>query len=384
MNLNGRPLFVLIAAATVVVPILAAILWRQRHGRRGKSWLSMARRLCVILVCQLLAVAAAFLWVNASYGFYTSWSDLTGGTSGATARIVPNGGTIAGAPTGTRTRTGRQRLTTTRAKSPTAQTQPTTTSTGAGTMESLMVAAGPGTNGSHQVKVWLPPQYQSAAAGERFPVVMVLPGQPSTPTAMFTHYRFGDVASAAIASGRVAPFVAVFPPLMTAPPRDTECTDVPGGPQAETWLSSDVYRGVKHSGLRINDRPWSVLGWSTGAFCAMKLVLHHPAQYQAVASLGGYYRPLTDSTTGDLFHGSATVANNNSPTWLYQHGGLHHRRLLLVVGRQDRESFVSTAAFLAVSRGDAGVSSLTFPVGGHNYHNYRNQLPTILGWLSPA
>ncbi len=362
MTLTGLPLFVLIAAATVLVPMVAAIAWRSRL--HGATWLPAAGRFGVIMLCQLLAVGTAFLWVNTHYGFYTSWSDLTGRGTGAPVKIQTNGLTDPATGTGTGAGTG------------------TVPGTGTGTVQALTVAGQPGTNGSHQVLVWLPPQYQTPSAQTtRFPVVMMLPGQPATPESTFRHFKFAQIAADAINSGRVRPFVAVFPPLMTTPPRDTECTNVPGGPQAETWLSRDVYRSIRHT-LRVSSQPWTIIGWSTGGFCAAKLLLHDPAQYRAAASLGGYYQPLTDHTTGDLFHGSAQVLDHNSPTWLYQHGGLHQRKLLLVDGRQDRESYSGTAAFLKVTRGDANVSSLIFPTGGHNYHNYRGQLPTVLEWLN--
>ena len=90
--------------------------------------------------------------------------------------------------------------------------------------------------------MWLPPEYQQPQFhSAKFPV-MVLPGQPSTPEAMFRHYDFGQVASTLMNAGRIKPFIAVFPPLMTNPPRDTECTNIRGGPQAYTWLSSMVPR----------------------------------------------------------------------------------------------------------------------------------------------
>jgi enterochelin esterase-like enzyme len=301
-----------------------------------------------VVICQSLAVTALFVWVNDQYGFYTSWSDLTG-HAGGTATIKTNG----------------------------------LSSPGQGLVQTLTVPGSPGTNGPHQVLVWLPPQYsQPQFRSTRFPVVMVLPGQPSTPKAMFVHYNFGVVATAAITSGRVSPFIAVFPPLMTNPPRDTECTDVPGGPQAETWLTSDVYRAVQQNLRSLNTR-WSIMGWSTGGFCAAKLLIRYPQKYESAASLGGYYNPLTDKTTGNLFHSRTTVVDQNSPTWLYQHqGGLHQRHLLVVTGRQDTESYPPTARFLALTHGDPGVSSLVFPTGGHNYHNYQMYLGDILRWLN--
>jgi S-formylglutathione hydrolase FrmB len=209
---------------------------------------------------------------------------------------------------------------------------------------------------------------------------MVLPGQPSTPAVMFRHFDFGRIAAAEVASGRIHPFIAVFPPLMTNPPRDTECTDVPGGPQAQTFLTRSVYAAVQH-GFSTAAAPWSMFGWSTGAFCSAKLLMTHPRQYRTAVALGGYYTPLIDRTTGDLFHGSRTARDANSPVWLYHHGGLHGRHLLLVSGRQDTGSWHSTQQMLQTTAGDPGVASLTFASGGHNYRNYRRYLPDALRWI---
>jgi pimeloyl-ACP methyl ester carboxylesterase len=209
---------------------------------------------------------------------------------------------------------------------------------------------------------------------------MVLPGQPSTPQVMFRHYDFGQVATTEINSGRVKPFIAVFPPLMTNPPRDTECTNIPGGPQAFTWLSSMVPDAVRHQ-LRVEPGPWSLAGWSTGAFCAAKLMLTQPQDFQATVSLGGYFTPIIDRTTGDLFHGDAAARQRNSPLWLYRQHGLQGRKLLLICGRQDLESWPPNRQMLAATRGDPSVSFLEFPTGGHNYRNYRRYLPDALQWL---
>lgn len=346
MTLTGAPLFAVLAVATVLGPA-ALVIWLRRRRTSAKNWLRTLAQFAVVLGCQLLAVMTLFLWVNNQYGFYTSWSDLLGRSS-ADAKIQANG----------------------------------LVQNGEGRAEVITVAGGPGRNGSHRVLVWLPREYdQPSGPTTQFPVVMVLPGQPSTPETMFRHYNFGSVATAEIDRGLVKPFIAVFPPLMTNPPRDTECTDIKGGPQAQTWLTRDVYQAVRQS-FRVAESPWSVMGWSTGAFCSVKLVLRYPGQYAAAAGLGGYYEPLTDKTTGDLFHGQTTLRDQNSPLWLYQHDPLHHRQVLIVTGRQDHESYGPSVRFLNASRADPGVSSLIFPVGGHNYHNYRAQLPAVLEWLN--
>jgi S-formylglutathione hydrolase FrmB len=173
---------------------------------------------------------------------------------------------------------------------------------------------------------------------------------------------------------------------MTNPPRDTECTNIPGGPQAETWLTHDVRTAVlSHFRVSTQPRMWSLMGYSTGAFCAVKLILSQPQLFADAAAFGGYYQPLTDHTTGDLFHGSKVRYDQNSPLWLYGRRGLAPgHRLLLISGQQDRDSWAQTQKLVQAARGDPAVSSLSFPTGGHNYHNYRNSMLQVLQWLARA
>ena len=236
---------------------------------------------------------------------------------------------------------------------------------------------------THQTLVWTPPEYRQARyAHTKFPVLMFLPGQPSTPSVVFQHYNFGSIAGRAIASGQVHPFVAVFPPLMTNPPRDTECTNVPGGPQALTWLTHSVPQAlVKQYRVVAPGPQWSVMGWSTGGFCAAKLALGHPGLFGAAASFGGYFEPLTDSTTGNLFHGNVALKQANSPLALYRRYGMRGERLLIIAGRQDSGSWSTAAPMIQATRGAKGVSYIAFPVGGHNYRNYRAYLAPALMWI---
>jgi enterochelin esterase-like enzyme len=350
-------------ALTTVAALLAVAALGVLVTRPGNtSGTPLARRLvrrtapvvALALAAQGLAVMAVGLAVNDSYGFYTSWSDLLGRTSGG-ARIQ-TGGLVAA---------------------------------GQGRVQVLTVQAHvDGRN--DRVLVWTPRQYDAAANRDRsFPVVEFLPGQPNSPDGAFRHFDFGAIASSLISSGRVPPFVAVFPTLMIAPPRDTECTDVPGGPQAETWLERDVPAFVaSHFRVQPPGPGWSVMGWSTGGFCAAKLLLSHPEQYSSAASFGGYYQPVQDRTTGNLFQGRRTLEDHNSPMWLYQHlqthGGLGNARLLVVAGRQDGETWPETKAMIDLAGSDPSVAHLVFPTGGHNYHNYRQYLADVLSWSASA
>jgi enterochelin esterase-like enzyme len=344
LSLTGNSLLVAAISLAVAAPLLLAWWWR--HTTKS-GWLCALRPLAAVLACQVLAISALFLWVNSQYGFYTSWSDLFG------------------------VRTERSTIQTNALARP-----------GAGRLQVLTVPGRAAGDHARKILVWLPPEYgQPQFRTAKFPVVMVLPGQPSTPEVMFRHYAFGQVASTLMKARRIKPFIAVFPPLMTNPPRDTECTNIRGGPQAYTWLSSMVPNAVHHQ-LRAQPGPWSLAGWSTGAFCATKLLLTQPKDFQAAVSFGGYFTPITDRTTGDLFHSDPAARRRNSPLGLYHQHGLHGRKLLLICGRQDKESWPPNQQMLAASRGDTGVSFLDFPTGGHNYRNYRRYLPDALQWLN--
>ena len=347
-----------ITVAAVAVAALSALVTR----RADTTALSLPRRLVLrtapvvvlALLAQALAVAAVAMSVNDSYGFYTSWADLLGRPTPETA--ISTGGLVG---------------------------------SGQGTARAFTVHA-PDGGRNERVLVWTPPQYDAPSeATHRLPVVVFLPGQPNTPAATFRHFRFAETATRLIAAGKVPPFVAVFPTLMIAPPRDTECTNVPGGPQAETWLERDVPAFVtQHFRVQPPGPGWTALGWSTGGFCATKLLTTHPAQYSSAVSFGGYYRPLEDGTTGNLFHGDERLERLNSPLWLYQRDQrldrLGHDRLLLVAGEQDKETWPQTLRMIKAAATDPAVAHIAFPVGGHNYENYRRYLPAALAWSASA
>jgi dienelactone hydrolase len=353
-GLTSTGLFAQMVGGAVVSVLAVAVLVTRQGPRATSLGHRVALRTAPVVVLGVLgqacAVAAVGLAINNSYGFYTSWSDLLGRPSSDAA--IRTGGLVG---------------------------------SGEGAVRSYSVHA-PVAGRNQRVLVWTPRQYDApSAAGRRFPVVVFLPGQPSTPDGTFRHFQFAATATRLIDSGKVPPFVAVFPSLMIAPPRDTECTDVPDGPQAETWLQRYVpaFLTARYR-VQPPGRDWTVMGWSTGGFCAAKLLTGDPARYSSAVSFGAYYQPLEDRTTGDLFHGDRGLERENSPLWLYlrdqRRGGLGADRLLLVAGREDRESWPQTRRMLDATARDPAVAHIAFATGGHNFTNYRHYLPAALAW----
>jgi hypothetical protein len=352
MSLTGLPLLVLLVASAILIPLLLASTSASRpHGLLG-----LVLRVVAMVVAQLTAVAAVGVWANDTFGFYDNWTDLQGGSRVRSIHAEANGSLPEG---------------------------------GAEGRVIALTVNGKASGASGIVLVWLPPQYdQPAFKKTRFPVLVMLPGQPGTPEGDFSQFQFAQQATQAIRSGAVKPFVGVFPPLMIAPPRDTECTNVPHGPQAETWLANDVRTAVLRD-VRVtpDGKRWSAAGWSTGGFCAAKLLLRHRADWNAAAVIGGYFDAETDPSTGNLFGGSAQLRRENSPIWLVRQSLNLDANLLIVVSKTDRHSYdgvhyADSKQMIAQTRGYPNVATIVLPSGGHNYTLYRQTLPAVLAWCA--
>jgi Putative esterase len=342
---------ILLIIAAVTLPIAVTLAWRRLPGRVAGTVL----RIGMILSCQTVAVVAAGVALNRAFLFYDSWDELLGHQRGGDQVAVADAGQLV-------------------------------PSDGSQGRVSILTVHGKVSGAVEQVLVWLPPDYDVGTASKtRFPVLMVLPGQPGTPAGIFKTLSLGSNTSQAIKSGQVKPFVAVIPPLSIAQPRDTECTDIPQGPQADSWLSTDVKEAViKH--FRVTPGHWSTIGWSTGGFCASKMLLRHPTSFVAAVSIGGYFAAEEDHTTGNLFNHSRMLRNENSPLWLLRHTLSYPVRLLIITSKGDRESwdgvhYADAKRAIAVASGIPGVSTIVLPSGGHNFDVYAPTVEPALGWL---
>jgi pimeloyl-ACP methyl ester carboxylesterase len=338
----------IVAVAAVVLPAaLAYLVWRTVRARGGHRVGLVSGVVAMCVVSQVFALVAMFLAINDSYGFYSSYGDLLGHSRSSDAITVNTGHAVEG-----------------------------------GHFKVLEVH-GAASHTSAQVLAWLPAQYDEPAyRHRRFPVVEFLPGQPNTVQGLLRHFDILSQATPLLQANQLQPFVLVVPPLMIRPPQDTECTDVPHGPQALAWLRTDVPRAVT-SALRVDPpgRGWTMLGWSTGAFCAAKLLLTDPGLARAAVGLGGYYQPTLHHVYPNLFGGSTSVRLANDPQHLYELHGLRGDRLLLVAGQDDPDSWPSTRQMLLASRGDPAVSYVAIRGAGHNTAAYARYLGPALQWL---
>ena len=386
MSLMGRPLLVLLACAAVVLPVATMVLWSRLHGPRV---VRAAVRLCLLLLGQVATVALAAVLLN-NYGqFYTSWSDLLGTDhtppvmavygaphAAATHRGAPAPLRVAAASIGLQT--GRMQLrgaTTWSAPSQRNSRGEVESAAITGIRSGLTVAA----------YVYLPPQYfWPRFAHHRFPAVEVLSGFPGSAESLVDQLDYPSRALAMVRAHHSPPMIYVMLRSTAAPPRDTECTNIADGPQAETFLGNELISAVEHA-LRVEPGHWGVIGDSTGGYCAAKLAMAHPAVYAGGVSLSGYYHALDGGTAGNLFHGSRRLQHENDLRWLLRHRPVPRVSLYITSGLQQTktaEGYAETMRFLHLVKPPMSVTAVIEKVGGHNFRTWKRELPAAMRWMA--
>jgi pimeloyl-ACP methyl ester carboxylesterase len=356
MGLTSGLTVAMAAALTVLLPVVCLLVWN-RLGKRW--WLRLPTRLALIAAAQLAAVFTAGLALNDQYGFYLSWSELFGGS--ATTPTLPAAADHLNTDQLRRAATA-----------------------GHGTVISWVI---PGLHSgvpAEPALIYLPAVYgDPRRATLRFPVVELLAGFPGHPQTWTGPLRLQHILDTAIAAGHVQPLIAVVPSPNVVPRRDTECVNVAGGPSVDTYLTDDVRTAVL-AGFRAAPEPhqWALMGYSAGGYCALNLALRHPNLYTAAASLSGYGRPMHNRATGDLFAGSSTLRDHNSPLWLVSHPPTPRLSLLAMTSRQDTGSYRDTVRLAADARPPLTVTTVVLPRGGHNATVWTSLEPTAFTWLT--
>lgn len=372
MSLLGWPLEAILALVLVLVMAGTLVLWsRVRGGRLVKS----AQRLGMVLASQAAAILLMAAVVN-NYGyFYGSWSDLFGTSSQQTTLTSPRW------PHGHFGKTGA----TIPAASVKGQTSWSTSGSEdvRGKIETVHIR-GARSGLQSDAMVYLPPQYfQPAYANQTFPAVEVMTGYPGIMMNLVSRMHYPDLLLNELQQNRAHPMVLVMLRPTVAPPRDTECSDVPGGPQTMTYLAMDVPSAIE-SLLRVRPTGWGAMGDSTGGYCAVKIAMAHSDVFSAAVSLSGYYHTLKDNTTGDLWGGSSVLRDLNDPEWVLAHQPQPPISVLTTVGLMERGNtgYKDTRRFLSLVRPPMTASSIFIPGGGHNFASWAKVTPTALDWLS--
>jgi enterochelin esterase-like enzyme len=357
---------VLLLAVVLAVALFATTVWLwPRLSRRG--WLPVLGRVGMLVTTQFSLIAALALAGNDNFGFYASWADLFGqettpgvvvdhaaGGSGGQLRVLD---TIAvNVPGGAVPSVG-------------------------GQIQKVALAGGL-SKISTTAYVYLPPEYFREPQ-RVFPASVVLTGYPGVAEALYKKMKYPSIAASLVREGRSQPMVLVMLRPTVVAPRDTECMNVPHGPQTETFFAKDLRAGIlAHYRVGAGAASWGVIGDSTGGYCALKLALEDPKDYSAGVGLSADYAAPKDATTGDLFGGSARVRQENNLDWRLQHLPQPPVSLLVTSSRQGEKNYHATLRFIGLVKGPTKVSSIILPSGGHNFTTWGREIPPALQWLA--
>ncbi|MES4902658.1 MULTISPECIES: alpha/beta hydrolase-fold protein [unclassified Streptomyces] len=370
MGLTSNNVVMVSVVASVLLFGATIWLW-PRLARRGIA--PVLGRIGMLLVTQVSLFAALGLFANQSFGFYGSWSDLFG--TETTPGVVVNHD----APGSTRVQvTDVRRVNVPGGSSPAV----------AGRIEKVTIK-GPLSGLASPAYVYLPPEYfQPDYARRDFPAALVLTGYPGTTEALINGLKYPQNAHRLVRHGRMQPMVLVMLRPTVAPPRDTECMDVPGGPQTETFFTKDVPAAVAgHYRVGEHARSWGVIGNSTGGYCALKMAMRHPEAFSAAAGLSPSYKAPIDATTGDLFGGSKRLEQENDLMWRLNHQPAPPVSLLVSSSEHGEKNYKDTVKFIEKvkevnRRGEpTRISSIILKTGGHNFNTWRREVPAALAWL---
>ncbi|GAA4234851.1 alpha/beta hydrolase-fold protein [Actinomadura meridiana] len=367
MSLTGRPLACLLIVA--VAAVLATTVWKWDR-LAGPGTRRLTSRLAALLLCQSLVTLTALTMINRHFGFYGTWSELVGAAGVGSVHLVQDQGRGGTAASSTLIR---------RDPDLTIGTRPDHD----GRLDTVDIRGI--RSGLHaRAYVYLPPQYfQRGAERRRFPVAMAFSGYPGAQRNLITQVRLPQTAREETRAGRAQPTVYVMLRPSMVPGRDTECTDVPGGPQTATFFTQDVPEAIR-STYRVSEtrKGWATVGLSTGGYCSLKLAMRHSDTFSKAASISGYYNAIKDITTGDLYGDSQQVRNENDLVWRLQNRPQPPISILVTTTRSEENHKNKTQNFLSLVKPPMQASSLILEKGGHNFQTWRQVLPQVLHWLT--
>lgn len=371
MPLIGSGLLVTLGLLLGAGLVAVLLLWNRV---RGSGPAKVAQRLGMLVSVQVIATLLTAAAVN-DYGFfYGSWSDLVWGNGG-----VGQIHAVSDHASRHLHRAPDPRL----GFVPESAWAPPAQFADRGELASATVR-GTVSGLASPVLVYLPPQYFAAAdAHAEFPVVEAVSGFPGTVQGLSQRMGYADDELAIATAHTARPTVLVLVASAVEPRHDTECTNVPAGPQVESFLATDVPSAVR-STFRVKPLGWGVMGDSTGGYCAVKLAMDHPDLYRAAVSMSGYYHTYRESNSGSLWGGSSVVQNLNNPEWRLRHQPAPPISVLATIGSLERGSdgIRDTHAFLSLVRPPMTASVLVIRGGGHNFADWEQVTPKGLVWLS--
>lgn len=357
MSLTGAPLAVLVSVLAIGA-LIGILLCRSRTP--GRPAVRHILRGLMLLGNQLTAVLLVGVLANDVGNFFPSWTVLLSG--GGAPKVVHSARAEPAVIRQVRTPpAGLQRQWQLR-----------------GRLE-LIDIDGPVSRQHAHAYVYLPPQYfQPNYVHKRFAAIELLAGHLGRSDPLLDSVHAAAALFSLIQHRRARPVALIMLSSSIGSLRDTRCTDVPGGPQAETFFATDIPLAISRA-YRVTPTGWAAGGFAAGGYCASKLTMLHPEVFSAASAVTGYFHAIRTPSTGDLWGGSAVVRNLSDLVWRLRHLPAPPIRLLLMTGADPRSQDAKAAAQMeTVVRAPMQVSIQHLT----SRSPIQQALPVLLAWLA--
>lgn len=384
MSLNGN-LFVILLIVLTLAGFTGVVLLWPRLARRGRRHL--LGRIGALCGAQVVLVVLIAALSNDYFGFYSSWHDLFGLAS---QTIGQNQEQDAATPAPAAA-VGRQGGRPTRALLTVQSTGELALSGGdlrsaTGEIQDVTIYGAITGLSTHAI-VYLPPQYfQTAYRRYQFPAAIVSSGYPGDLGALEAKLKYPYRLLAGINNRQDKPVVLVMvqPSPATVNGVDTECTNVPGGPQVNTFWAQDIPAAIEQAYSRVTHAPagWGAIGDSTGGDCALKVAMMNSDRITVAVSLSGDFDAPQDITTGNLY-GTPQYRDLNNVMWRATHLPLPPISVLLASSRSGESDYAAVERFVRLTASTpTHTSTLIRNEGGHNFVTWNAEISPAMQWLS--
>lgn len=361
MPLTGIALPILLAA---VACALLALLVAGRP-RLQRAWAAGAMRGLLALGVTVFVLATVAAVLNRQYAFYTSWSDLLGGTESAASQSQYG------------------------SHAADALAQPTRSQPAAMTGKLLSVPAGERfvvrqvtgkqSKMNQRVKVFVPKGYSPTKPGG-YPVIVALHGFPGNTESFKAVGDFYGSIDRAVANRQMTAPIVVVPNINPSVQFDSECVDSDKGPKTLTWISQDLPAWIRANFNAAHARTsWATWGYSFGGYCAVSAAMHHSDTFGAAIAYQPYFRPEFSASYQPVKPG--TPGYENTDLIHLAQTSPQPIAVWLMSSEQDPLSYPSTQSFLAAAHRPMSVTAVITKGGGHRMQVWTRRVPMSFAWL---
>jgi len=353
----GTEIFFWLCAGLLL--LLVIFLWRKLST---DTWQHISARFSLLFALQIFVIAALGVTINRAGDFYDSWSDLFGSKNDLVkVAISPEDlSLISSTDIASATRTSGGSLI----------IHKVITGAQSGISSNVYVVASP--------KIAVQLESPTHSIGSDYQVDELFPGTPGIPQTWTGALDVVTTLEKLEMSGQISPTILVIPAINVVAGEDTECLNIVGGPQVESWITSDM-RTFMTRFIGVDQRLWGAFGYSEGGWCATEAAVLHTDQYFGAVSLAGYFHPQYDSGLPKRQE-SALFARYDLAAHIIAKPVA--TKLLVIASVKDR--FANAAATQFVAQVGSHISLKYIPVakGAHNTSVAKPFVPTGLLWLN--